>query len=313
MLFRRQLMLVKVETSVGTDASPTAGANAILVRDVSITFDQQQLDRPVYLPDISNAPLRPGRTTATLTFAAEIKGSGEWKTAPKIGTLFRGCGFAQTALASDAGFDYDPISSSPESLTFYLYIDGLLHKVLGARGSFNITAAAGEVALANFTFQGSYVAPTDSAIPSGIAYEESLPPIVEEVGLEVLDLASCAQQFTIDVANTLNPRMCVNAAEGVQGYSLTARNVTGSFNPEAVLMATNNPFAAMKAGSIGDFEATIGSEPNNVVAITGKVQYTNVTPGDRDGTLIWDIPLRFVRTDGNDEIKFSFPQEDPAP
>ena len=308
MLYQRMLILAKVETVVGTDAAPVPATDAMIVRDATIAIDVTQQERPIYLPDLSNAALRPGRKTVTVTFTAEVKGSGAQGEAPKIGTLLRGAGFAETALALDAGFEYDPISSNFESLTIYMYIDGLLHKVTGARGSFNLNAPAGEVALVNFTFQGNYVAPTDAAFPAGAVYEDTLPPIVELAALSVNTLSACAQAFTVDVANTINPRLCVNAAEGVSGYNVTARSVTGSFNPEATLMATNNPFAALTAGTIGDFTATIGQEDNNQCVITGKTQYTGVTPGNRDGTLIWDIPIRFVRTDGDDEIKFAFPQ-----
>lgn len=308
LIYRRMLGLAKVETVVGTDAVPTAALDSLLLRDVTYTPDVQQLERPLMLADISNTAQRPGRKTVTITFSVEIKGSGVVDVAPKIGRLLMGCGFAETKLALEAGFRYDPVSSDFTSLTLYLYIDGILHKVTGARGSFNITAAAGEYALCNFTFNGNFIKPTDAALPSPITYEESLPPIVENAELEVQGYSACAANFTIDTANTINPRLCVNAEGGVNGYNLTARNVTGSFDPEASLMAEYDPFQKLIDGAVGDYRAVIGKEDWNVCVIKGNVQYTNVTPGEREGALIWDIPVRFVRKLGNDEISLTFPK-----
>lgn len=311
--FTRQLLLAKLETTVGTDAVPTAAADAIIVRDATYTIDVQQLERPIYLPDISNSPTRPGRKTVTVAFTAEVKGSGEQGVAPKLGVLLLGCGFAETELAADAGFQYDPVSAAFPSLTLYLYIDGILHKALGCRGSFTLTGTAGEYALVAFTFQGVYVEPVDALFPASPAYEDSLPPIVQNAGLTVNGYEDCAQQFTIAVANTINPILCVNANEGVSGYNVSARNVTGSFNPQASLLtpltaANKNPFKQLAAGTVGEFDVTIGSETNNICTITGNIQHTGVSPGNRDGALIWDIPFRFVRETGNDEIRFTFPQ-----
>lgn len=308
LIYRRQLLLAKPETVVDTDAMPTAADNSMLVRDVTYGIEMQQLERPLMLADISNVPQRPGRSTVTVTFTVEVKGSGIAGKAPALGTLLRGCGFAETELPTQGGFEYDPVSSNFESLTIYWYADGILHKATGCRGSFNLTAPAGDYSLVSFTFQGSYIEPVDAPLPVAPAYEASLPPIVELAELSVLELTACAAQFTIDAANTINPRLCVNAAKGVSGYSLTERNVTGSFNPEATLMAEFNPFKKLTDGEVGDFSVKIGLEDNNKCVITGHCQYTGVSPTDRDGTLSWEIPIRFVRVTGNDEIKFSFPQ-----
>lgn len=308
-LHTRQGLLFKIEGTSGVDAAPVPAADAILVRDFRFTIDQQQRQRPVLVPDLSNSPTRPGRRTITATFGAEIKGSGVAGTAPAFGKLLRAAGFAETELADDEGFEYDPVSSGFESATIHWYVDGLRYKILGARGFFNINAVAGEDAVANFTFQGTYADPADVAFPSGWTYEETLQHMVELSELNVLGNTACAQAYTIDVANGINPKMCVNSAQGVAGYNIDSRNVTGSFNPEAQLMAAFNPFTKLKNGDIGTWTSKLGvGEADNEVVITGNVQYTNVTPGNRNADHIYDIPVRFVRDTGDDEIKFAFPQ-----
>lgn len=310
MTYNRQLLLAKVETTPGEDAVPTATVDAILVRDFSYVVEVARRERPVYYPDISKRATRAGRKTVTVTFTAEIKGGGAQANKPRIGRLLMGCGFAETVLAANAGWDYDPVSSNFSALTFYWYVDGMLYKALGSRGSFNVVAAAGEDALVNFTFQGSYVDPADATFPASPVYETTEPPMVENTALAISGYVDCAQQFTIDVANTVNPRLCTNAAEGVSGYLLTERTVTGAANPEAqkvTTMAANNVFTKLKDGSTGSFTATIGSVDNNICIITGLIQYTGVTPNNRDGALIYDLAYSYVATAGNDEIKFKFP------
>lgn len=312
MLTRRTLILAKVESSFGVDPTPAAANDAFLVADVNYTLDVQQNERNIYTSSLSKEPTVPGRKIANLTFSHELKGSGVAGTAPKIGVLLRGCGFAETDLGSSDGFEYDPVSGSFTSLTFYIYMDGVLHKMTGSRGSVSFQGEAGGYGQANFTFQGNYVAPTDVAFPASPVFEATLPPIIELAAMALHGYGSfCAQSFNIDIANTLAPNICMNAAEGFNGIDITDRVVTGGVNPESVLVATFDAFGRFKDGTEGAFTITIGTADDNKCVITApKTQFTNVGYSDRDGKRVWDLAVKMNRNTGggNDEVKIAFPQ-----
>ena len=69
---------------------------------------------------------------------------------------------------------YAPASVSISSLTIYLYLDGLLYKLVGCRGSFNLTLTSGGVGRLSFTFQGLYLSKADAAVPAA-TYDATRP------------------------------------------------------------------------------------------------------------------------------------------
>lgn len=94
------VLLAKVESTPGTDASPTAGSNAVKVEN----------PRFVATPDITqtnevNASLdmdEPivGGVKANLQFDVYLVGSGTPETPPDWGALLKGCGWAETITST---------------------------------------------------------------------------------------------------------------------------------------------------------------------------------------------------------------------
>ena len=66
------------------------------------------------------------------------------------------------------GVRYDPISDNIPLLTFYAYLDGTLHRITDARGTFTMTANAAEYATLAFTFTGRYQEPVDADVPASL-------------------------------------------------------------------------------------------------------------------------------------------------
>lgn len=212
-----------------------------------------------------------------------------------------------TVVLTPAGYEYTPVSTAFDSVTLYLYRDGLLHKLTGARGTFSVQNTGGEYGLFTFTFTGDYVPATDAVMVTP-TYETQKPTQVELAQLTVGNYTGfAAAEFTFDMANDVQIREDVNAAEAYAGALIVGRAPVLTFNPEAVLEATHPVWGDLSAGTQKAFSAKVGKVKGNVVQFEApNVQFTGVQYGDRNSILTYDITMNCARTSGNDEIKLAF-------
>ena len=183
LLTRKRLILLESEGTYGTDPTPT-GVDAVLVRDLNITpLQSDTVSRDLVRPYLGASEQLLANTRVEVTFSVELAGSGAAGTAPRYGKALLACGMAETVVASTS-VTYAPVSASFGSCTIYYNIDGVRHKVTGARGTFALGGAVGEIPTIDFTFTGIYNAPTDTALPSVtyacLLYTSPSPRDVEE-------------------------------------------------------------------------------------------------------------------------------------
>jgi hypothetical protein len=191
LLTRKRLILLESEGTYGVDPDPT-GADAVLVRDLNITpLQSDVVSRELIRPYLGASEQLLANTRVECTFSVELAGSGTAGTAPRYGKAFLACGMSETVSAG-VSVTYAPVSASFGSCTIYYNIDGLLHTVTGARGTYTLNLAVGEIPTIDFTFTGVYNAPTDSAAPS-VTYANQATPVIAKngntTGFELLSYA----------------------------------------------------------------------------------------------------------------------------
>ena len=151
---RNTALLAKVETTEGTDAVPTGTANALLISNVTINpLNAQNVDRSIVRPYFGASEQLVGTAYVSIDFTVELAGSGTAGTAAPWGELLRACGFAETGAAGYKQYAPDA-PSSQKSATLYYYDDGVLHKLLGAKGTFKLAMGIGERPTLAFSFTG---------------------------------------------------------------------------------------------------------------------------------------------------------------
>jgi len=308
LLLRKRLILIETEGTYGTDPTPT-GADAVLVRDLNITPQQSDVvNRDVVRPYLGASQQLLANTRVECTFSVELTGSGTAGTAPAYGKALQACGLSETIVA-DTSVTYAPVSASFSSVTIYYNIDGLRHKVTGARGTFSINCAVGEIPSIDFTFTGVYNAPDDSALPSA-TYANQASPLIFKNGntssFQLLSYAGALQSFSFDLGNSLVYRELVG---GTKEVLLTDRAATGSTTIEAVSIATKDYFtAALSDTTLGNLDFTHGSTAGNIVDFAStKVDIGDVSYGDQDGIAMLTIPYTCVpSTSGNDEFSLAY-------
>jgi len=308
MLKTKALILAKIETTYGTDATPTPATDAILVESPELTIADRKIERKNVKQFMGSNPIVPVGEGVKIKFKTELKGSGTAGTKPEIDPLFRACNFTHTNTpgVSDS---YDPNSntSSAESITIYYYVDGLLVKLVGCRGMLSMTIKAADFGTIEWEFTGIFASPTDQAMASGATFNQTVPPRFIGASFTIDSWAGVIETLTVKVANEIAKRPSANAATGILEWFIKERLVTGEIDPEVVAMATKNLWSMWSGASRVALTATIGTSAGNKCTISGPtVQLDTVKYGDRDNILTYAQPIIFTPNSGNDEIKFLF-------
>ena len=308
LLLRKRLILIETESTYGTDPTPT-GADAVLVKALEITPQSSDVvSRDLIRPYLGASEQLLANTRVECTFSVELAGSGAAGTAPRYGKALKACGLSETVVSSTS-VTYAPVSSSFDSVTIHYNIDGVRHKVTGARGTFTLNASVSEIPTIDFTFTGIYNAPDDSALPS-ITYGDQANPLIFKNGnstsFQLLSYAGALSSVSVDMGNEIIYRELIG---GTKESLLTDRSVNGSVTLEAVLMATKDYFAAALVDtSLGNLQFTHGTAAGNIVQFTStRVDIGDVSYEDQDGIAMLAIPYTCVpSTSGNDEMSLIY-------
>ena len=265
-LFRKRVILAKIEVTEGTDPTPTGAANAIMIGEPSITpLAGGTADRGLVRQTLGAATVLPVNSHVLVEFPVEIAGAGAAGTAPAYGPLLRACGLAETI---NAGVDvqYDPVSVDPESVTVYFYADANFHKLLGARGNARIALPPNDVPHLMFAFTGLWVAPANAALPTPTltAFKDPLP--VSKTNTPTFSLhafAGVMESMEIDLGNQVVHRDRPGSARVL----ISDRVSTGTVGLQSPALGTKDFFAIAKAGTLGALQVIHGTVAGNIVQV----------------------------------------------
>jgi len=307
MLISRQVITAKIESTYNTDAVPVA-TDAILVEDLTSYASEglRMIERPAIRANISPLQQVYAGRLATVSFSSEVKGSGAAGTAPELDTLFRACGFASTVVASTS-VTYNPASTGHESCTIYTYLDGLLTKLTGCRGTVTYALETGSKIMASFTMTGHVANPADTAIVTP-TYDSTVPAPLINVPFAVGAYSAIINALSLDMGTTLSTPPDISATDGFGEVRITAYAPTGSYDPETVTVATEDFFGDFTAGNTKVITTgLIGSAAGNRVKFDiPKAFYTDISLADRDGVAVYEVPFGMVDNAGDDFMSLAF-------
>lgn len=313
-LTRKVVMLAKLETQYGTDPVPTGADDALLINEApSLTPTGERIERAIIRDTFSPAGNVIGAKVVNVEFEVEAKGGG-WDTddplPPEFDVLLQCCAMS-VDISVTGQRTYAPVTAvaSHKSCTLYFYRDGILHKVTGCIGTFELNLPVGGIPVFKFSMQGLWVDPTDTANPGTVNTLDIVPPTVVGVGLAIGGYTPVGvNALSLTLGNQITQKKDVNAAEGLSGLAVTGRTPAGSLDPEADELANFNPWAAWKAATKAAVACTIGTTQGNRFDLAiPKAQWDEVSYGDRDGTLIYSLPFTCtINSDGDDEVAITF-------
>lgn len=198
---------------------------------------------------------------------------------------------------------YEPITEALQSLTFYVNISGVEHKLTGARGSVEFNIVPKEIPVMRFTFTGIYNDPADVAVPV-VDFTDFVAPRVANTqntpDFEIFGYAGCLSSFNLNMNNEITYITRI----GCESVEMIDRKPSGTMQVEAPLLATHDFFSDAKNNTTGSMFIVHGIDNGEIVKISApRVTIGNPTYQDNQGTQELSLPFVPAPQDGNDEVR----------
>jgi len=266
------LFLAKVESASGTDATPTAAANAIRVYDV---FDPKgdfkyKTARDHVLRGTNRSALAPLTPSGRMgSWTVKVYGRGSQTTTafsssnlPEADALLQACGLSQTVVVTPGAetVTYGLLSSGLKTASCYSYVGGRLRKALGSVANLSLSWKAGGPIDYSFGIQGLYQAPSDAATPSGAVFGTSVGPIADGATVSFAGVSTLiVREFEFMTTNTIVERSQANIAGGMAYPRATYAKPTFKMVIEDPLGATLDLENLQKTVAANALSWTIGA------------------------------------------------------
>lgn len=319
---RNQAILAKIETTYGTDPTPTGGSNAILVSGLSCNpLAATNIDRALIRNYLGGSEQIVGSNYVEVSFDVEFQNGGTAGTAAAWDPLLQACGYtAGSALTTPSRVEHalESTYSSWKSLTIYYHDDGVLHKLLGARGTVSMDLTVGARPVFKFRFIGLNGGVTATANPSTTLTGFKAPLAVTDSNTGALTLGCTyatgalsggteyvAGGMSIDLGNDVQfVDLLGTAAAAGQSIDFAQRSATGSI--EFDLTAANEVsfmtnVLANTTQSIGLVHGTTAGY--KMLVFMPAVQLINPKKVEKQGRRLIGYDMRVIPSSGNDEIK----------
>ena len=100
-LHRKRSLLAKIESSYGTDPTPTGSSNYVEVVDLEVEpLASDEVEIETIRPYPGNYPRLLANTRVNLSFGVYMVGSGSAGTAPKYDPILKACGLSANTVSS---------------------------------------------------------------------------------------------------------------------------------------------------------------------------------------------------------------------
>lgn len=307
LLSRKRLILAKTESTYGTDSTP-AGTDAVLVRSLEVTpLESDVVSRDLIRPYLGNSDQLLANSRVLCSFEVELAGSGTAGTAPRYDALLKACGMSATIVASTS-VTYAPVSASFSSCTIVYNVDGVQHKLTGARGTVTMNCELGQIPTLQFEMTGIYNAPTDTAQPAATYSNQATPLIFKEgntSAFQFFSYAGCLNSVSFNLANEIIYRELIGCTKEV---IITNRAPAGDVSIEAPTIATKDFFTLALGSTTGNLTFLHGTTAGNRVTFTApQVDITQPSYTDQDGIQMLQLPYVALPTSaGNNEFSLAF-------
>ena len=311
---RNTAVLMKVDTTYGTDAAPVPATDAMLLRKFTCKpIDAKMIKVPEVRPYFGLGMDVVGMSFVSGSFEVSLASSGTLGTAPMWGRILRSCAFAETVTAS-ARVDYTPISTSLEGATIYYYDDGVLKKALGCRCDItSFKMGYGDVPQIAVKFIGLDGGVSAVAVPSLTLTAWKAPLSVNQVNSGLVTLGGTYSAGVLSGGTTyptrgleLNLGNAVNFIEllGGQSADITDRDVRGKITFDLTAAQEVTLEATVKAGTAQAIGMLHGVAAGySIITYMPSVQLENPTKDDLNGRRLLTYDINPMPVVGNDELR----------
>ncbi|MFM2056041.1 MAG: hypothetical protein RLY71_426 [Pseudomonadota bacterium] len=312
---RNTVVLAKIETTIGVDAVPTGAANAVLVRNVTLTpLEATNVDRALIRPFLGGSEQLVGALSVKVEMTVELAGSGTAGTAPAWDALLQVCGVAGATAATPSRYEYNPISAALKTATIYIHDDGALHKLLSAMGEVEFTMPVGDIPQIKLSFVAEYggVTAVANAAPTLTAWKQ--PQVITDGNSGDVTLGGVYATGAV-TGGTAYPSSGIQSLKfgnqvafepllGGDSVQLSAREVTGSLELDLTAAQEVTFMGTVIANTLQSMSLLHGTTAGNqALVFLPSVQLINPKKVDKNGRRLIGFDFRALPVSGNDEVR----------
>lgn len=300
--WRKKVVVLKGETTYGSDATPTGAANWMEARNVSFTsFEAETADRNIELPAMGNGGKVITSIWSKLSFDIALAGSGAAGTAPKWEPAVLACALAST-VSVGTSVTYNLVSASFKSATSYIEVDGVLYKLIGCRGNLKGRLNAKGIPFFTVELSSLYTTPVAGTISgidkTGWTFEDAVNSVnTGKVTINGTDLAFSA--FEWDLGNQLSR---INLPGPQLEVAIGSKSPSASVTVVAPALATFNPYAIAEAGTVVPVSNTHGTVAGKKIKTDLLARILNIAEDQIEGMAAYKLTLEPFQNAGNDEF-----------
>lgn len=225
----------------------------------------------------SNALQKPqsGPLFARMSFTTELNPSGSAAGAktPPDDMLFEACGIQGTVNGTtDTTYTVSGASADVTAVALSSRIgDATGYKQLcsNAVGNLSLSAGARAPIMCNWTFDGTYTAPTEATLADALSNGGLAPVCIGTITLNSDTLVM--KSFNIDLGNITNaPNLDMAGTNGVASPGIVNQSPVFTTVVEVPAFATANYWTDLTSNTVTPFSIAIGTGAGFVITITGK-------------------------------------------
>jgi hypothetical protein len=320
---RNTAILAKVETTRGTDSVPVGTTNAVLVQNMTINpLNATNIDRALMRPFYGASEQLPGSAYVSVEFEVEFQSSGSMTTPtiPAWDALLQGAMWKAGLGTAGQRVEYDPLADYTQRkyLTIYYYDDGVLHKLLGAQGTFSITARIGEIPKMKFSFMG-VDGGISAAVPGTVTlttWQRPNPVTEANTGAVTLGCTYATGALTggteytstgleLDWGNKVDFNSLLGTAtESGDSIDISDRAAKGKVVFFLTAAQEVSFMASVKAGTSQSLGLVHGTATGRKMLIYAPAaQLFNPSKQEKNGRRLIGYDVTFMPVNGNDELK----------
>lgn len=312
--FKKRGVAIKIETTVGVDATPTGVANGVLLLNGSSGTEIDKIERPVDRPFLGGTPFVVGGKRAFIEGEFELyppatPGAATTSNADcEVLLLPAGMTVVKDNVAKTT--KYNPVSANIASATAYWYHAGTHKKVLGARNDLsNLSLAVGERFKGNVRLQGDYTTVTETALPS-ITLPSVVPTTAKASNTATninvsggADVLVWAKSLSINLSNQIASKEYTTHKE----TGITERAPTFTLRIAKTALADFNPWTVRDAAQVfaARLRLTESDGRYSELGVRGQIEAINEV--EIDGDYGWELTGPCVPSSaGGDEFYILF-------
>lgn len=307
--YRKRIIFAEAEASYGSPETLVA-ADAIETKNLTLDspYAGDRVTRDLNRDDLGLEASVNTNPHVVISFDCELAGSGTAGDAPAIGDLLKAAGFTEVI---DPGVDveYTPSSDPTDSVTIGLYLDGELHTIAGARGTWEINFERGYPYI-RFTFMGLYATPTSASAPTPdfSAFTDPIPMTNDNTPTVTIGAYNAVLQSLTAVGNLgLVARNVPNLEEIIQ----PDRQVTGQIVIDRPDIASKDIYTDAVESHAGINTQAVqivhGTTSGAIVQFDAPaVQLEDISDQDDNSIAMSSLSARYIPSSGDDEVKLTF-------